>query len=61
MTSVPFDIVIYNDNILEENEIFNQSILFSSLPDGFILTHPYQVAITITDNDCKLQFIISPL
>ena len=57
MTNVPYDIVIYDDNILEENEIFNQSILSSLLPDGFNLTHPYQVVITITDNDRKLQYI----
>ena len=51
--SVPFDILINDDNIFEENENFTLTIN-SSLPTGVMVGNPGQATVTIVDNDCKL-------
>ena len=51
MTSVPFDIAINDDIILEANENFTLTINSSSLPTGGI---PGSAVVTIIDNDRKL-------
>ena len=49
--SVPFDVPIINDNVLEANESFNLTINSSSLPNRVTVTNPYQATVTIVDND----------
>ena len=54
MTSVLFDAtMINNDNILEDNETFYLTINSSSLPNDFTAGNPFQVEVTIIDDDCK--------
>ena len=54
MTSIAFDAtMISNDNILEDNEIFYLVINSSSLPNDITTGNPFQVAVTVTDDDCK--------
>ena len=52
-TSIPFDVSITNDNILESNETFSLNIISSSAPDRVSITSPRQSAMTIIDNDSK--------
>ena len=52
-TSVPFDVPITNDDILERNETFSLNIISSSAPDRVIIGNPRQSAVTIVDNDSK--------
>ena len=54
MTSVPFDIPINDDDILEINENFRLTIEQSSLPTGVTTGSPDQATVTIVDNDRKL-------
>ena len=49
VTIVPFDVLIYNDNILEENEKFSLTIVRSSLPDGVTRGDPGTATVTIVD------------
>ncbi len=52
MTRVPFDIPIYDDNILEGNESFILTISPSSLPTGVTVGDPGQATVTIVDIEC---------
>ena len=54
VTSVPFNISINDDNILEENENLTFTIN-SSLPTGVMVGSPDQATVTIVDNDRKLS------
>ena len=54
MTSVPFDIPINDDMILEANENFTLTINPSSLPAGGTVGNPDQATVTIVDDDRKL-------
>ena len=54
MTSVPFNIPINDDNILEGLEDFILTINPSSLPTGVSVGNPGQATVTIVDNDRKL-------
>ena len=51
--SVPFNISISDDNILEDNENFTLTIN-SSLPIGVMVDNLSQATVTIVDNDSKL-------
>ena len=55
MTSVPFDIPINNDDIVEGNEIFMLTIDPTSLPTDVSVTvgSPDQATVTIVDDDGK--------
>ena len=52
-TSIPFDVNITNNNILESNETFSLNITSSSVPDRVYISSPRQSALTIIDNDSK--------
>ena len=52
LTCVPFDVVINDDNILEDNEGFTLSIIRSALPIGVTRSKPF-VRVTIVDDECK--------
>ena len=52
-TSVPFDIGINNDNILEDDENFDLTIVRKTLPDGVSRGNPNSATVTIVDNDRK--------
>ena len=54
VTSVPFKVSLYDDNILEENENFVLTINQSSLPSGVTIGNPSMTTVTIVDNDRKL-------
>ena len=51
--SVPFNIPINDDNILENNENFTLTIN-SSLLIGVMVDNLSRATVTIVDNDCKL-------
>ena len=53
ITSVPFDVSITNDNILEGNETFSLIIGSSLVPDKIIIDSPNVSTVTIVDNDSK--------
>ena len=53
-TSVPFDVPINNDDILEGNEDFTLTIDPASVPTGGSVGSPDQATVTIVDNDRKL-------
>jgi len=54
VTSVPFNVPIKDDNILENNEDFTLTIMRSSaLPDGVTRGSTSQATITIVDDDGK--------
>ena len=57
VTSVPFDVSVTNDNILEGNETFNLHINTSSLPSSVIAGAYDQTAVTIVANDGKYKVI----
>ena len=51
VTSVSFDVAINDDNILENNETFNLTIMTSSL-SGLVSQHSFiQTKVLILDND----------
>ena len=54
VTSVPFKVSLYDDDILEENENFMLTINQSSLPSGVTIGNPSITTVTIVDNDRKL-------
>ena len=53
MTSIPFDVPINDDNILEQNEEFTLTILQDILPDGVTRGSTDQTIVTIVDDDGK--------
>jgi len=55
--SVPFDVTINNDNIMESSEDFNLTIVQRTLPTGVKRSnHRSSSTVTIHDNDRKLLF-----
>ena len=56
--SVPFNISIIDDNILEDNENFTLTIN-SSLPTGIMVGNPGQATVPIVDNDGKCCYSFS--
>ena len=59
MTSVPFDIPITDDGILEGNEDFMLTINPSPLPTGVSVGTPDQATVTIVDVGSKQTVIVS--
>ena len=57
MTSVPFDIPINNDIILEVDEDFTLTIVLSTLPNGVTRGSIGQVTVTIVDDDGEKFYI----
>ena len=55
MTSVPFDIPINDDGILEDDENFMITIDPNSLPTGVTRGDPDQATVTIVNDDSKLS------
>ena len=53
MTSIAVNITIFNDNILEENEMFYLTINSSSLPNDITAGNPFQATVAIENDDCK--------
>ena len=53
-TSVPFNILITDDDILEDDENFILTVDLSSLPSNITASDPYQATVTIVDKDGKL-------
>ena len=54
MISVPFSVSINEDEILEDNEMFNRTIDPASLTNNKITVgDPGQVTVTIVDNNSK--------
>ena len=53
MTRMSFAILINNDDILEEDEIFNLKINAQLLPDSVTAGDPGQTTVTILANDRK--------
>lgn len=53
MTNGSFNVSIYDDNMLESNEMFNLSIDASSLPNGMSVGDIGVTMVTILDNDRK--------
>jgi len=53
-TRVPFDVPINNDNLFERNEIFDLTIIRTTLPTGVSRGSPNNARVTIVDNDRKL-------
>ena len=53
MTSIPFDVPIYDDNTLEGDEDFDLIIICDSLPDYVTRSDTGQATVTIVDNDRK--------
>ena len=51
--SVPFSVVIIDDNIQENNEHFNLTIDPSSLPNSVSVDVTDQLTVTIVDNDSE--------
>ena len=51
VTSVPFDVSIINDNIVEGNKSFDLSINPSSLPSDVTVGSPDRVRVLIVDDD----------
>jgi len=58
VTSVTFDIPMWDDNILEGNENFMLTIDQSSLPTGVSPGDPDETAVTIVDDDRKQKVYI---
>lgn len=53
MTSVPFNVSIISDDILEDDENFSLTIDLSSLPNNVTADDPYEAMVTILDRDGK--------
>ena len=53
--TVPFNISIVDDNILEGNEDFDITIIQSSLPDGVSRGSPGTATVNIADDDSKYK------
>jgi len=52
-TSVPFNVPINDDNILENTEMFTLAIDSSTLPNRVTIGDPGQAIVTIMDTDSK--------
>ena len=52
-TSVPFNISITDDNILEDEEKILLTVDLSSLPSNITASDPYEAIVTIVDKDGK--------
>ena len=55
--SVPFNVSITDDNMLEDNEKFLLTVDLSSLPDNITASDPYQATVTIADKNGKLTVV----
>ena len=53
VTSVPFDVPINDDNILENTENFTVTIVMGALPTGVTRGDPGSATVNIMDNDRK--------
>ena len=53
--TVPFNISIFDDNILEGDEDFDITIIQSSLPDGVSRGNPGTATVNIVDDDRKYR------
>ena len=53
-TSVPFDVPINDDEIFEDDESFQLSIIRRSLPDDVTRGNPGRATLTIVNNDSEL-------
>ena len=53
VTSVPFDVTINDDNIMEDDEDFMLIINSSTLPEGVTHGDPNNATVTVTNDDCK--------
>jgi len=53
VTSVPFDVPINDDNILENTEMFTLDINPSTLPNRVTVGNPGEATVTIMDTDSK--------
>lgn len=51
MTSVPFQVMLNNDNILERDENFTLTIDRRTLPIHVAAINPYQVTVIIIDDE----------
>ena len=51
VTRVPFNVVVIDDNILEDNETFNLNINANLLPNRVTIGDHGQTTMTILDND----------
>lgn len=56
MSSILINVTIKDDTILEPQEEFKLTILSQSLSDTLVIGSPNEAIVTITDNDCKLNF-----
>jgi len=50
-TSVPFDIPINDDDLVEGNEDFDLTIIRNTLPDGVTRGNPGSATVTIVDDE----------
>ena len=51
--SVPFNVTLVDDDLVEPYESFTLYIDTSSLPDNVKRVYPYSVSVTIVDDDSK--------
>ena len=55
-TSAPFSVPINDDNILENAETFNVTIIHSSLPDRVTVVDPHEATVIIGNDDGKQHY-----
>ena len=60
-TTVSFNILITDNDIIGGNKAFGLSIDSNTLPIGGARRYPYSVTVTIQNNDCKLLINIMHL
>ena len=53
VTSISFNVLIYDDDLLEDNENFTLAINTDSLPDGITIDDPSTVIMIIRNDDSK--------
>ena len=53
LTRMSFNISIFDDDVLEDNENFTLTINTESLPDGIIIDSPSRVVMIIRNDDSK--------
>lgn len=54
-TKALFTVLIADDDIPEQNEIFKLYINSATLPSGVKRRSPYSLSVSIKDDDCKLM------